>query len=297
MAPSLHDFATFDTPDTGGGSATMWGRALRAALQRSDTAGIAEALANGAELDSADNGPVLHRLIGLGDANLVGQALSLGADPNGVDDSPQALTPLHQAVWYDRPVLVRLLLEQGADPTRVAFDGEDPDSTCFEARPLHLAAERASPRVMGLLLEADPAGVLVRDGWGRTPLHLAMLHPHARHRDVARRPNLLVAALLDAGADPDARACKGPHPLNRAGMGSTPLHEAAYHCLAVVVQQLLDAGADPMRLNVMGETPLDVARRRGPPAMGAMSALERAMLKRSVDDEDSGGTARAQRRL
>ncbi|MEO0513138.1 MAG: acyltransferase family protein [Planctomycetota bacterium] len=58
------------------------------------------------------------------------------------------------------------------------------------------------------------------------------------------------AALLDAGADPNARSPDG----------NTALHTACFFGRAGVAEALLDAGADPAAVNGRGETPPDVMR-------------------------------------
>ena len=78
---------------------------------------------------------------------------------------------------------------------------------------------------------------------GRTPPHNAA--------DSADSP-CVIAVLLDAGADIEAREYRG----------MTPLHVAADEGVPAVVAALLDAGADPKALDERERTPWDWARGR-----------------------------------
>ena len=77
-----------------------------------------------------------------------------------------------------------------------------------------------------------------------TPLHFAAM----------TNENLAVLqALLDAGANPDAKDSAGATPLHQAARSSTN---------TAVMQALLAAGADINARTSEGETPLDVATRK-----------------------------------
>jgi len=133
-------------------------------------------------------------------------------------------------------------------------------------------------RVVTLLEEApDAVRALSRDGW--TPLHLAAFFGHPSS----------VRALLDAGAEPDARSgntmantplCaaiagrqdravilaiieRGADVNARAGGGWTPLHLAASRGVHNLVELLIQRGADPAAALASGETPASVANERG----------------------------------
>ena len=101
-----------------------------------------------------------------------------------------------------------------------------------------------------------------REDLGGTPLHLAAMPPD--------RPEL-VLALLEGGADPDARAVGS----------STPLHFAARKGdTSGSIVELLDAGANPDLRDNDGMTPLDLAHRN--PDLEDSEALWRLMENRRL---------------
>jgi ankyrin repeat protein len=120
---------------------------------------------------------------------------------------------------------------------------------------LHLTAFFSRTEAARLLLgrKADPSAVS-RNPMANQPLHAAAA---AGGADVG-----LVAALLDAGADPNAR--------QRGGF--RPLHSAAANGDAALVQLLLARGADRSAATDDGRTPLQVARERGHARVEALLA-------------------------
>ena len=226
-------------------------------------------------------------------------------------------TPLHLAAAFDEnPAVVEALIAAGADVGALYQHlGETP---------LHAAAEsNENPAVAEALLAAG-ADVGARNPLGVTPLHWAAafntravieallaagadlaarkddddrdtpLHVAARlNRNIA-----VVAALLDAGANLEARNVRGQMPLHRAADryrggpaikalvaaganveardedGNTSLHVAASYVgervtdgehesrrhAGEATEALLDTGANPTAPNAAGETPWDLAR-------------------------------------
>jgi ankyrin repeat protein len=168
-------------------------------------------------------------------------------------------TPLHHAVFNDRPDMVALLLDLGADP--LAVDGGGHTAVAYATTPTVdrpileriramteaelVSARRGNRKAqVGLmdviaLLGLGELGVLeriVRD----SPELLApngaangALHVMAKRNDVAS-----VTWLLDHGADPNAR-------WSHWGALVTPLHLAAMQGHAEMVRLLLARGADP----------------------------------------------------
>lgn len=130
-------------------------------------------------------------------------------------------TPLEEAAMHGDVAAVRAQLAGGADVNATGSVGG----------PLHTAARFGNT---GAIAELARRGADVnlrcgRNGW--TPLM------HAIHKNRHRS----VAALIDAGADPNASGSDG----------STPLMMAAGYGQASIVRTLLDRGADP-RIELSG---------------------------------------------
>jgi len=198
----------------------------------------------------------------------------LAAGANADQRGEYGKTPLYRAAQYGGATLVGALLAAGADPNALTEYGESA---------IAAAAESAEPEVIRLLV-AGGAEVNNRSpADGSSPLHKAVPGDGADVR---------VAALLEAGANPDVQDAKG----------DTPLHLAAAGGDTAVVSLLASAGAGVNTLNGNGETPLDVARKTGKPAgarrllaLGAGPGPERAApgsegvapVSRNVDRKDA----------
>ena len=146
--------------------------------------------------------------------------------------------PLHFAVLKNRPEMVDLLLELGADP--LAVDGSGFPAVAYATGPgvdrgiLERIRSRGKPDLFTSLAleEWETAARLLRED-PHAIRRSGVLHLTAKRNGVAA-----VRWLLDHGTDPNAR---WPH----WDAEVTPLHLAAAQGHAEVVRLLLDAGADP----------------------------------------------------
>lgn len=198
-----------------------------------------------------------------GDAEGVGKALRLGADPDAADE--RGCPALHLAVRGSRSGIARSLLEAGADP-----DAEDEEGW----RALHWAcwertgAER-HPEAIALIRAG--ADFEARNKAWRTPLMMAV-----------RRGNEQVAkCLLEAGADPNA--------IDREGV--SPLMDAARRGREGLARALLEAGARAGHRDKAGLLAEDWHLHEGKAAEGLLELLRSHRL--SEEERDALGEATA----
>jgi ankyrin repeat protein len=170
-------------------------------------------------------------------------------------------------------------LYRGAETAAEAVRRAKPNLDVFEA-----AAVGDVERLRELLRE-DPALARAWTDDGFTALHYAAFFDGA---DAAR-------TLLDAGADPDARARHSQikvHPIHSAAAsqqietvrllldrgadvntpqegGGTPLHTAAFHGDDALAELLLERGADPQAAGDDGRTAADIAAEKGHAGLAA----------------------------
>ena len=165
-------------------------------------------------------------------------------------------TPLHFAVLMNRPEMVALLLDLGADPLAVDGSGQpvaayarspETDRPVMEKIRAMMAAElvsagrgqrtpRGGPMDLVALLalgDWDTATQLVRENPGIVEASGGALHLMVQRNNVPA-----VSCLLAHGAQVNGRWSSG-------GADVTPLHVAASRGHAEVLRLLLSAGADP----------------------------------------------------
>ncbi len=157
----------------------------------------------------------------------------LSADPDLAGAHENGVSAVRVALYHRQPEALRALL--AAQPP---LDGLD-----------HAALGRADD--LRADLATDPGLVRRRSADGFTALHYACFFGGAE----------AVAALLEAGADPDAEAVNPP---------VRPLHSAAAARDAEAIRLLLQAGADPNARQAGGLTALDAAVQQGDEASAAL---------------------------
>ena len=216
--------------------------------------GVALLLAHGADPRHTN---ALLRAIDAGDAAMVAMLLDGGSDPDdpyaqGTDGSRQATPPalVHAARRFAGGEIAALLLDHGADPTRV-WQGRDAYGTAL-VHGAEAVGRVLEARGHGRPLDATEAALAacVAGGAGAAPdagaLDPAALDEHdltLPHR-LAARPGSLPAlrALFAAGLDPQ-------HPDDQ---GMPPLHIALWEGLPDHVDFLLTLPHDLARRNGYG---------------------------------------------
>jgi ankyrin repeat protein len=150
-------------------------------------------------------------------------------------------TPLHFAVRMNRPVMLALLLELGADPLITDGFGNPPllyamspdvDQPVVEAIARRSGSGETVFDLLALLAtgETERADLLIK----RKP---ELLDSGALHLMAKRGDAETVDWLLSRGANPNAK-------WSHFGASVTPLHMVAFSGSAAVAKSLLDAGAD-----------------------------------------------------
>ncbi|WP_044278717.1 ankyrin repeat domain-containing protein [Myxococcus stipitatus] len=166
--------------------------------------------------------------------------LKAGADPNVANDRKE--TPLMLSVdYHQQPELFEFLAKHGVEIDAVDLRGRTA---------LMQAIQYTSVPIAKRLIErgANVNHVNTTEE-GDTVLTLA-LNPNVLFGDPSPK---VLAELLRAGADP-----------NKPNIGGwTPLHLAAHHEDAKLVQVLLEGGADPKAGHANGYYPIDTASTHG----------------------------------
>uniref|UniRef100_A0A8P4GCD3 Ankyrin 1, erythrocytic b n=1 Tax=Dicentrarchus labrax TaxID=13489 RepID=A0A8P4GCD3_DICLA len=194
------------------------------------------------------------------------QLQGLRGTMNVVQTLCNGITPLHIASRRGNVMMVRLLLDRGAQidaktknglsPIHMAAQGdhmdcvrqllqynaEIDDITLDHLTPLHVAAHCGHHRMAKVLLDKG-AKANARALNGFTPLHIACKKNHMRSMDLLLKHSASLEAVTESGL--------------------TPLHVAAFMGHLNIVKNLLQRGASPNASNVKVETPLHMASRAG----------------------------------
>ena len=147
--------------------------------------------------------------------------LSAGADVNALDED--GASPLYLACERGKAEFIELLLSRGANP----------NTETVNKYPLLVACEARNNDVVKLLLEYS-ADVNVRDGSGRTALHLALESKSHHSTGSDAGISVLVQLLLDGGANVNAAS----------KYGETPFYIACSNGLESVVKKMLEYSAN-----------------------------------------------------
>jgi ankyrin repeat protein len=179
----------------------------------------------------------------LGDANRVAEILKhdssavsfqcYGYDPGSF--------PLHWAAWKNQPMIVEMLLANGANVNAT----DDRLGT-----PLHDAAAfgHSGQVEVTMVLLAHGANINAKSNYGETPLHEAIWNQDLQMVTLLLNSNANVNAVMEAGHVDDTK--------------QTPLHYAAERGNFEIVKLLLDHGANSNVRDNFNLTPLDYAKQK-----------------------------------
>jgi ankyrin repeat protein len=113
--------------------------------------------------------------------------------------------PIHFAIWHDSSteIITKLIEVCGALDARTDTHGNTP---------LHIAARRAAPEIVALLLESYPAAMRIRDEHDDLPLHHAAFHRATTHASVTHTSievlNKLISAYPEALSEKNDRGLR-----------------------------------------------------------------------------------------
>ena len=182
--------------------------------------------------------PELIKIVQKGDITELKSALSsLKANINEVDKWD--MTAIMYAVKSGRKDIVKLLVDNGADPHIITWD----DQTA-----LREAVKEGHKDIIKLLLAVDSE-------FRKHSIDCALIEAAQKgHEDI-------VELLLDNGANPSSEACCNAP--NCVPTDTTPLIEAAREGHQKIVKLLLDKGANHNIEDVYGNTALQIAKLKG----------------------------------
>ena len=182
--------------------------------------------------------------VGNGKPEVVKLLLDNGADPKL--PNAHGRTALHIAAYNTDIIMAKLLINAGADANAQitsGWHGVGMPHTYMRHKgdtPLHWAAYGGSETIVKLLLECG-ANPHGMPGWNTTPLHCSLSSSNERSMAVVR-------ALLDHGTDPN----------QRDNDGNTPLHIAVEDGNVELCETLVGRRADWNRKNSYNISPKDL---------------------------------------
>lgn len=188
---------------------------LAYAVYESSAEVVKALVAAGATVQS-DESPLLTQAAYDGNAEIVAALIAAGAEVNVVGNVLQ-VGPLYMAAWEGHTEVVLVLLAAGAEI--------EPLSPLADTA-MHRASQSGHVELIHTLITAEVIDANFATDHGYTLLHAATDH----HSDNTE----MVQALLDWGAEVDARDLSG----------RTPLHMTAYQSDSAETRLLISAGAD-----------------------------------------------------
>lgn len=175
----------------------------------------------------------------------------------------QDQTPLGFASLFKCPILIRSLVQAGADVNRRNHSGRMPiHLACFPYSlvPFPQAQEIVEECIHTLLeLGADIDGITASSWEGQVTLTALSYAAHFGQEATVR-------TLVTAGADIEFQT-------NHIIGVSTPLHVAAYEGRYAVVKTLIELGADPLACNQKNKTAFNLAEEQGRSAIASFLSL------------------------
>ena len=126
--------------------------------------------------------------------NLVQDLITMGADINWYDEKDYNYTPLHAASAWNRPEVVKMLIDAGAELNVQTKGG---------LTPLHRTIRMSNSEVAKILIDAG-ADLNIQEAHGWTPLHWAIEY----------KENEIKQMLIDAGAIIDIKDNRGRKPFD-----------------------------------------------------------------------------------